>query len=289
MRARGGFDRRRFVVGTVALAASSALSASIDEPAAIRIGLTPVFLDDQIGFLAAWRKWLEKMLARPVVFVQRGSYREIVELVRASKIDFAWICGFPYVRHRRELKLVATPLWQGQPLYRSYLIVSTEDRQSRSLADLRDKIFAYSDPDSNSGFLYPQFRLRQMGENPTLFFSRHFFTWAHRKVVEAVAVGLADGGAVDGYVWETLNTLHPALTHQTRIIERSGELGFPPIVARPDIAPAELNGFRNLLLDMHRDAVGGELLQSLRLDGFTVVDAKLYGEIHKMAVQAGLL
>jgi phosphonate transport system substrate-binding protein len=37
-------------------------------------------------------------------------------------------------------------------------------------------VFAYSDPDSNSGFLYPQYRLIMQGENPVSFFSRTFFT-----------------------------------------------------------------------------------------------------------------
>lgn len=253
----------------------------------LRIGLTPVFLDDQVSFLARWRSWLEKVLVRQVVFVQRGSYREIVDLLRTSKIDFAWLCGYPYVRFRHQLKLVAVPLWRGRPLYQSYLIVPADDRHSRSLADLRGKVFAYSDPDSNSGFLYPQYLLTMQGENPSLYFSRSFFTWAHRKVVEAVGVGLADGGAVDGYVWETLAETHPKLTDATRIINRSGDLGHPPFVARPDIPSAELDRFRAALLGMATDPTGAELLKSMRLDGFVAGNPALFDEIARMAAKVG--
>lgn len=280
--------RRGFLQTVAGIVALPILSVRAEAPP-LSIGLTPVFLDDQIGILSRWRDWLEKKLGRAVVFVQRGSYREIIELLLTSKIDFAWLCGYPYVRHRQRLKLVAVPLWRGRPLYQSYLIVSADDQRSQSLADLRGKIFAYSDPDSNSGFLYPQYLLFQQGENPSLFFSRSFFTWAHRHVVEAVGIGLADGGAVDGYVWETLSENHPKLTDATRIINRSGDLGYPPFVARPDIPEAQLLLFRSALLEMVADQTGAELLGLMRLDGFIAGKPSLYDEIARMAAQIGRL
>jgi phosphonate transport system substrate-binding protein len=276
--------RRVFLQSALALAAMPLLPADA-ETGVLRIGLTPVFLDDQVSFLARWRLWLERRLKRSVVFVQRGSYREVLDLIRGGKLDFAWVCGYPYVRYRHELRLVAVPLWRGRPYYQSYLILPATDGKSSSLADLRGKVFAYSDPDSNSGFLYPQYRLTTQGENPTTYFSRSFFTWAHRKVVEAVGVGLADGGAVDGYVWETLAEFHPALTRATRVIERSPEFGHPPFVARPDIPLAELQRFQRALLDMPADAEGAELLQLLRLDGFVAGQPSLFDEIARMAAR----
>lgn len=278
--------RRRFLHRAACLAALRALPVHADA-GALHIGLTPVFLDDQVGFLGQWRSWLEQKLGRSVVFVQRGNYREIVDLLRAGKIDFAWICGYPYVRYRRELRLVAVPVWRGQPLYQSYLIVPADDRRSRTVADLRGKVFAYSDPDSNSGYLYPQYLLTTMGENRSSFFSRTFFTWTHHKVVEAVGVGLADGGAVDSYVWETLAETRPELTRTTRVIDRSPLLGYPPFVARGDIRQADLERFRAVLFSMAADPRGGELLGRLRLDGFAAGRPPLFDGIAKMAARVG--
>ncbi len=283
-RLRATSGRRIFLKSAAAVAAAHLLPTHAD-PAVLRIGLTPVFLDDQLSFLTRWRVWLERRLKRPVAFVQRGSYREVLDLIRGGKLDFAWICGYPYVRYRHELRLVAVPLWRGRPYYQSYLIVPADDVKSNSLIDLRGKVFAYSDPDSNSGFLYPQYRLTTQGENPATFFSRSFFTWAHRKVVEAVGVGLADGGAVDGYVWETLAELHPGLTHTTRVIERSPEFGHPPFVARSDMSAAGLQRFRAVLLEMPADAEGAELLHLLRLDGFVAGQPSLFDEIARMAAR----
>lgn len=278
--------RRRLLLALAALPACPATAANGDS-AIVRIGLTPVFLDDQVSFLGKWRSWLEQKLGRSVVFVQRGNYREIVDLLRSGKIDFAWLCGYPYIRHRHEFRLVAVPLWRGQPLYQSYLIVPAEDRLTKSIGELRGKVFAYSDPDSNSGYLYPQYALTMLGEKPSTFFSRSFFTWAHRKVVEAVGVGLADGGAVDGYVWDTLAEVRPDLTAATRIIDRSPLLGYPPFVARGDIPARELERFRRVLLGMAEDPQGSELLGRLRLDGFTAGQPALFDGIAQMAAKVG--
>lgn len=273
--------RRRFLERLAVVSVLPALPA-LAAQSALRIGLTPVFLDDQISFTNHWRAWLEGRLGRPVSFVQRGNYRDIIDMLLAGKIDFAWLCGYPFARHRQQLRLVAVPVWQGQPLYQSYLIAAQSAPQVRSLVDLRGKLFAYSDPDSNSGYLYPQFKLKQMGENPASFFSRTFFTWAHRTVVHAVSDGLADGGAVDGYVWEMLAKYRPETIKGTRIIDKSPLLGFPPFVARADLPDQEVKRFKAALLDMAVDARGAELLELLGLEGFTPGNPSLYNGIVRM-------
>lgn len=278
--------RRRLLQLLGASAAVSLLNLPADargEPPATYIGLTPVFLDDQLDFLKQLRTYFERRMGWPVNFVQRGSYREIIESVRAGKIDFAWLCGYPYVRYRRDMKLLAVPLYHGKPLYQSYLIVPAADRTTGTITDLKGKVFAYSDPDSNSGYLYPQYSLLRAGHDPARFFSRTFFTWGHRKVVEAVGVGLAQGGAVDGYVWDTLSRVHPALTGATRIVARSPEMGHPPFVARMGVPEDEFQRMQNVLLAMHNDPEGGALLNTLNLDGFVAGDRHLFDSIAAMA------
>lgn len=275
--------RRRALAALTACAAGAlARRAGAARDDTVRIGLTPVFLDDQVTFLGAWRDHLSARLGQPVAFIQKGSYREITELLRQEAIDFAWVCGYPYVRHRDRMRLLAVPLFNGAPRYQSYLIVPASDTGTRSLFDLRGRIFAYSDPDSNSGCLYPQFSLLQARENPARFFTRTFFTWGHRKVVEAVASGLAQGGAVDGYVWETLRLAHPELTAKTRVVDKSPEFGFPPFVARASIPKPEFALAQRVLLGMAGDPGGAGLLQRLNLDGFTPGDPAMFDSVAKM-------
>jgi len=249
----------------------------------IRIGLTPVFLDYQATFINEWRDYLQSHLAQPVIFVQRGSYREIVDLLRDGKLDFAWLCGAPYVRNRKYLRLVAVPLYQGEPLYQSYLIVPSSDKHTQSLADLRWKNFAFSDPDSNSGHLYTEYLLAQQGQNPSSFFAKSFFTWSHRKVVDAVASGLAQGGAVDGYVWDTLALSHPELTSKTRIVSKSPQFGHPPFVAGVAASKQDIAALQQVLVHMTHDEEGVRLVNRFNLDGFVYGNDHLFDSIEKMA------
>jgi len=86
---------------------------------------------------------------------------------------------------------------------------------------------------------------------------------------------------VDGYVWETLNLVHPELTQRTRILNRSQEFGFPPLVARPSLPKNELLLIQSALLQMNKDPNGIQLLQKLNLDGFVEGDDALFDGIRE--------
>lgn len=248
----------------------------------VRVGLTPAFLHDQHGLLEEWRQYLQVKLKRPVVFIQRDSYRETMDLLRLEKLDFAWICDYPFVHLKKQVRLLAVPLYQGRPYYRSYLIVPATNPHTSSILQLKNMVFAFADPYSNTGYLAPRYELHKAGEDPAKFFSKTFFTWSHRKVVEAVAFGLASGGAVDSFVWDTLAVVQPELTAKTRIVSRSPEYGFPPFVAHRSVNDADYAVFQKVLIDMTTDPAGKDLLRRLNLDGFARNEAKLYDSVAQM-------
>ena len=278
----GALTRRGFLTTCAAGAlALSALSArgQVGPSDAIRIGTTAVILDDQVGFLNEWKAYLEDKLGRTVAFVQRGSYREITELLTRDELDFAWVCGYPYARNKAVMRLLAMPLYRGKPLYQSYLIVPASDGRTQAFDDLNGAIFAYSDPNSNSGYLVPQYEMLRRGLDPATLFRKSFFTYAHRKVAVAVANGVAQAGAVDGYVWETLALRAPELTAKTRVARKSDEYGFPPLVARRSISADEFARMEKTLVEMRDDPGGRALLKQLNLDGFARGDERVFASI----------
>ena len=278
----GRVTRRDFCAAALGIAAGLAPKLSAASDSAIRIGTTPVILDNQVGFLHAWRDYLQPRLGRTVLFLQRGAYREITSLLQSGELDFAWVCGYPYVRNRTTWELVALPNYGGKPLYRSYLIVSSSDSTTQGFDGLHGKVFAYSDPDSNSGFLVPQFEMLRIGITPSTHFRKTFFTYAHHKVVVAVGDGVAQGGAVDGYVWETLALRAPTVTKRTRVAHVSDEYGFPPMVARRSLDRSTYEQFQKTLIAMPADAQGRELLKQLNLDGFLPPDDSQFNGIARM-------
>jgi phosphonate transport system substrate-binding protein len=264
-----------------ALALGSARAA---EPTAVRFGLTAVVVREDLQLYDRWSAYLSGRIGRPVRFVQARSYREIMGLLEAGGLDFGWICGYPFVQKREPefLELLAVPVFEGEPLYRSYIIVP-RDSPATALTDLEGRVFALSDPDSNSGYLVPQAMLARMGHRPDNFFRLSFFTYSHAETVEAVAAGLADGAAVDSYVWEYLDKTQPDLTARTRVIMRSGTFGFPPLVSRLGIDPELRSGMAAALTGMTAEPEGRELLGALALDRFGMFPESLFDSIRRMA------
>ena len=259
------------------------------DAAPFRFALTPVFLDNDAAVIAALRMALATAMGREIELVQRRTYQEITGALLDGSVDAAWTCGYPFLQHKDELSLLGVPVWRGSPLYQSYLIVAADDPATQ-LSNLAGGAHAFSDPDSNSGYLVTASDLARLNTSPDAFFSRAIFTYGHRNVVRAVAGGLTRSGSVDGYVWEVLNSVEPGLTAQTRVISKSEDLGFPPFVARSDRMQEDgVMACALALQSLGENDQGNEVLRLLFLDGVTSADQSLFNGIaaRKAVLEAG--
>lgn len=278
---------RRGLVGALAMAPVAHVVRA-DSRSVLRIGTTPVFLDEQVGLLDQWRGYLSDSIGREVQFTQRRSYREITEMLLRDELEAAWVCGFPYVMTRPRVNLCVTPIYHGKPRYQAYLIVPSSDTRTTRIEELRGTVFAFSDPESNSGYLVPFAELARDGVDPGQFFKRSFFTFGHRKVVEAVASGLAQGGSVDGYVWDTMQLQMPASVARARVAWRSPEHGFPPIVVRATLETSLARRLREALVSMDYHERGRALLTRLNLDRFEPGVPDNYASIEQLVRTSGV-
>ena len=229
-------------------------------------------------------------LGREVQFIQRKTYGEINELLGKGQIDLAFICSGPYVAGKEKygFELLATPEVQKSHFYQSYLIVNKTSR-FRNLNDLRGHVFAFTDPDSNTGKLVPTYWLSQIDEQPETFFSKTIYTYSHDNSILAVAKSLVDGAAIDGLIWEYYHRKNPIFTSKTRIIRKSEPYGIPPIVASPFLAPDLKNRIRQVLFAMHRDPGGKKILEELMIDRFTSTQDAWYDSIRNMGLEIASL
>lgn len=273
--------RREFISSSAALTASVSLQA-IAQSQRFRIGVTPVILADQAAFLLRWSRYLSLRTGCDVSFVARESYQGVLDLLFAGQLDAAWLCGYPFVRHEGQLQLLSVPLYEGRPLYQAYLIRSRQSPEVNGWADLKNKVLAYADPLSNSGWLVAQNQLIQKGLSPRDL-KKSFFAHGHRSVAEAVAAKLAHAGAIDGYVWETMRLQGMAVIEQTQVVWKSDWFGFPPLVTRTGAVHAKTQALQQTLLNMNADAEGLQLLKALNLSGFEAGKPSLYGSIRDLA------
>ncbi len=215
--------------------------------------------------------------------VHGKTYGEINDLVREGNVTLAMMCTNPYVEGQEDfgLQALAVPVVNGEAVYYSYLVVP-EDSSASSLEDLRGKTFAFTDPLSNSGRLVIVYRLALMGDTSESFFSRYIFTYSHEHAIKAVADGLVDGAAVDSLIYDYFVSRLPERVRGTKVVDRWGPYGGNPVVVHPNLEPALKERLQGLLLTMHEDPEGREILSSLRIERLILPDDKAYDEVRKM-------
>ncbi len=232
--------------------------------------------------------YLAGRTGRPVELVQRQTYAEVNNLVRDGQVDLALVCTGAYVQGHDEfgMELLAAPQVGGETVYYSYIIVPAGS-PARSLADLRGKTFAFTDPLSNSGHLMPVYLLWQMGETPEAFFGRTLYTYSHDNSINAVAEGLVDGAAVDSLVYDYALSRDPTLADRVRVIARSEPCGMPPAVVPPGLAADLKAALREVLLTMHLDEAGRAVLDELLIERFVPIEDRAYDSVRQALEKVG--
>lgn len=238
---------------------------------------------ETIEYYQALLDYIAARMHQPIALVQRKTYSEINELFLKNKLDLAFICTGPYATSKEVygFEAIATPQVRGLPTYQSYLIVQS-DSPYESLADLRGKEFAFTDPDSNTGSLTPRFWLAQIGENPASFFRETIYTYSHDNSIKAVARGLVDAAAVDGHKWDYYQVVNPSLTEATRIIKKSDPFGSPPLVAASGLASVVKTQIQGIVTSMHRDDKGRLILERLMIERFVKPQESWYASVKAM-------
>ncbi len=232
--------------------------------------------------------YLSQKLDRPVELVQRRTYSEVNDLVESGYVDVAFVCTSAYVDGNEKfgMELLAAPQVNGETVYYSMLIVPA-DSPARSMADLRGKVFAFTDPMSNTGRVYPTYLVQQLRSTPEEFFARMFFTYSHDDAIRAVADGLADGAAVDSLVYDFAVARDPGLGAKIRLIHRSPPFGIPPVVVSPNVRPQLKAELQSLLLGMADDPQGQKGLQTVGVDKFVLIDDSAYDSARDLLAAVG--
>lgn len=263
----------------------------MDNDTAVKVAIASVVSPkESYAYYEDMIQYFSKKLGGPVKIVQRRSYQEVNDLIKNNQIDFAFVCSGAYIEGNEEfgMKLLVAPKIYGKTTYHSYIIVPNNSNYT-NLPDLRGKKFAFSDPLSNSGKLYPAYRLSLINETPESFFgvddkgrNNSFFTYSHDNSIIAVAEGVADGAAVDSLVYEYMKETKPEIIAKTRIIETSPPFGIPPVVVSKDIDPFLEQRLKDIFLKMDKDEEGMKILSRIKIDRFVAINDNAYDSIREM-------
>ncbi|HHX73923.1 MAG TPA: phosphate/phosphite/phosphonate ABC transporter substrate-binding protein [Firmicutes bacterium] len=241
-----------------------------------------------IAYYDSFLSYLEKQAGIRTELVLRKSYREIIDLLLSGQVEFAFISSSLYVTDTAgdKLELLLIPQPACDITYTSCIFVH-HDSKLNTLAELRGKTFAFTDPDSALGCLYPTYLLKLYGESPESYFSSYHYVYSVDYAVRCVASQLVEAAAADSLHLQYLLCNDRELKDKIKIIHTSGYLPLDPLVAGDSLAPEVKEKVISLLLAMHEDVEGMEILAQLGFSRFTTARPEDYDIITKMATTLG--
>ena len=240
--------------------------------------------------IAAVTRYLAQRLRVSTEFIVEIPWQERESQLDAGQIQVAWLCGLPYVlkadRADPAIELLVAPVMRGarygdQPVYYSD-VVSRRDSRFSTFADLRGASWAYNEPGSHSGYNVVRYHLAMLGETSG-YFGRVIESGAHQVSLQMILDGRIDASAIDSTVLEQEIRRDPAIRSKVRILETLGPSPIPPWVVQRNLSPDLRSNVRDLLLGMHQEPEGREVLANGQITRFAHVEDTDYDLIREMA------
>ncbi len=237
--------RRTLIAGMGAaavLAAASRFSPASAQQV-LTVGLIPS--EDSRAMIANSQAMMDKLsqaLGMPVKPFVATDYNGVIEALRSKRLDVAYLGPFSYVLGTTvadiEAFAVAETKKAGRSFYHSY-VIAHKDSGIKTVADLKGKNFAFVDPSSTSGHLFPKAGLIKAGFNPDKDFGRVLFSGSHDANAISVQNKKIDAAAIADRILDAAITRGLAKREDLVVVWKSDPIPESPTVWRKDL-PADL-------------------------------------------------
>jgi phosphonate transport system substrate-binding protein len=274
------------------------VSAASGLPEKLRIGLIPnISPDQQRAKYQPFADYLQKRLGIETELFVAADYAGVVAGLVGGRIDIAYLGGLTYVQAERQVEL--TPLvteidqFTGTTRYHSAIVVKQDAPFRRLRGDViaPGHSFAFGDPSSTSGSLYPRLMLnnagarcsaRKLDECPPL--DEILFTGGHDATAQAILTGKVDAGGIELRILRRLEAEGKVPPRSLRVVQEHEVQGYPWVMrtALGDAARQRMVAAFTAISDP-------TLLGLMRARGFASVTAADYDEIRREASRLGLV
>ncbi len=233
--------RRQVLAAGLALAGAPLAIAARPARAAgtLTVGLIPS--EDSRAMIANSQVMMDQlaralgMTVKPFV---AADYNGVIEALRSKRLDVAYLGPFSYVLGATvapiEAFAVAETKKAGRTFYHS-LIVAHKESGIKSVTDLRGKTFAFVDPSSTSGHLFPKAGLMKAGFNPEKDFGRVIFSGSHDSNAVAVQNRKVDAVAIADRILDAAIAKGLAKREDLVVVWKSEPIPESPTVWRKDL------------------------------------------------------
>ncbi|TDJ60422.1 MAG: phosphate/phosphite/phosphonate ABC transporter substrate-binding protein, partial [Nitrospina sp.] len=188
----------------------------------------------------------------------------VIEAMGAGKVDIGWLATFAYVlaQQKYDVELLLIVVRFGSPFYRGQ-IITRADSGIHKLSDLKGKKFAFVDPVSTSGHLYPKMLLLSNGLNPDRLFAQSLFAGSHNAVILSVLRGEVDAGATYDDARAAVAKSYPEVFTKLRVIAYTQDIPNDTVSARKGLDPAIRQKIKTGLMRLAKTPQGAKVLKRL--------------------------
>ncbi len=239
---------------------------------------------------------LQKQLQMDVQPFVATDYTGVVEALRSNKLDIAFLTPASYVLAKNEanVRVALKSERKGSPYYYA-AIITRADSGIKRLEDLRGKTFAFGDPLSTSGNVFPRKMFHEHGIDPVRDFKQILYSGGHDATVLAVLNGKVDAGATYANSPDGRDTAWMRYLKNPGEIEKIYAIAFSePIPADNIVISAGLDEriakkVEEIFLELSRDPQGTKMLRDLyQIDGFVPATDKDYDSVRQAFAIAGI-
>ncbi len=251
----------------------------------LTVGVTPHLKPETLkANLHGVTEYLSGILHVPVTAVVGASYDDTIDRLASGEFDLAFLSPYAYAKARARSRVtpLVSPIAGGSFTTPGYVLVK-DSSPIHTLDDLKGQSFAFVDPASASGYLYPLKLMRDRRIDPASYFSSVEFLGNHEAVLLAVYEGRVAAGATYQGAISALHVSRGIDPLSFRIIAKTPRTPRDILAARPDF-PAEAAGAVSealLALDT-RHPEGRQMLAPLGYNGFVAADDRAYDTVDQI-------
>jgi phosphonate transport system substrate-binding protein len=240
--------RVRTTTGTIALGAALALAAGSVHAAgicpaggAVRFGVEPYENTAQlIPIYNDIGKLIATQVGCPVQVFITTSYNAEIEAMRAGKLELGEFGPLGYVLAHQvaDARAIATFAdSNGQPSTYTASIVTWPGSGITTLTDVASRTFAYSDPDSTSGHLFPAYAMKKAGIDPDHGI-KAYYAGTHTASYEAILHHKVQAGELNSQQIDLAVLQHDYNPKNFVVLWKSRPIPVDPIAIYGRIDPA---------------------------------------------------
>jgi phosphonate transport system substrate-binding protein len=214
---------------------------------------------------APFIQYLENKTGIHFKWIGSKTYSDVIDKLKTRKADIGYMGPFAYVEAQDDfgVRIICRTLSKDSVEFYHSMIITRVDSGSNTLEDLKGKSFAFTDPKSTSGFLFPMAQLLKSGIRLEDF-SKVDYVKRHANSLLAVYHGHSHAGATSFTAKDKVDINFSEI----KVLWKSKPIYRGPWVAVKGMADKDFNAIQKAMLSIGRDEHAQQIFEGLTTKGF---------------------